>query len=167
MAAGGDGLTGIVVRVDDRLIHGQILFGWAVRWPADEVWLGSDTVSENIAERELYTNEIAKYCEGGVLPVSSLISRFSGFIGQDRRILLVVASCKDAAEIVDNGVPIKEIQIGNLSDSPDRTIEAGRLKLSPSEIELLESLANNSVAVVDREFPASIPISLLDSIAGR
>ena len=59
----------ILYRVDERLIHGQVVVGWSNRLKIDQIVLVNDQVSSNPWERELYLACVTPEIKTVILPV--------------------------------------------------------------------------------------------------
>ncbi|MBS1261244.1 MAG: PTS system mannose-specific EIIAB component [Calditrichaeota bacterium] len=146
-------LTGLVVRVDDRLIHGQILYGWAHAW-ADEVWLANDRVAGDDHERALYEEQIAGL-DGGVITVDQAIARYGRRECGDRRCLLILARCDDLRRIVEAGAKPSEIHLANLGEEEGRVRVAETVALSAEDIRILRRLRDEGHTICLRKLPQS------------
>ena len=49
-----------LLRIDDRLIHGQVVIGWVTHLNTKEIILCDDSVAENEWEKELYLSCVPK-----------------------------------------------------------------------------------------------------------
>jgi len=153
-------LDGLVVRVDDRLIHGQILYGWIPVWKADQVWLADDYVANNEDEKKIYSGQLSGSIEGGVLNIRDAIKRFTGSSDKKCRILLIVKSCEDLAELIKGGLCPNEAHLGNISSSKNRKSFNENVALGNKEEAILKTLYDKGIEVVIRDLPGSEPISL-------
>jgi len=151
-------LNGLVLRVDDHLIHGQILYGWVHGWPTDEVWLVSDRVANDPGEAALYRDLLEGVSPGGILTINAAIEQFGGTTPHDQRILMILESCGDLARLISGGVVPKEAHLGNLAGTPDRRRISPSVALGPQDLNTLDEIQRSGVVVMLRDLPSSTPV---------
>lgn len=114
----------VMTRIDERLIHGQ-----------GQLWVKSLGVNTCIvANDEASNDQMAQTLMKTVIPQSVAMRFFSiqktidiiSKASPQQTIFLVVKDCQDAQKLIVGGVPIKEINIGNIHNS------AGKEKVSRS-----------------------------------
>ncbi len=146
----------MLVRVDDRLLHGQIVCAWVPYLKATSLVVASDD-----AAGDSLASEIMESCghEGLKVHVESVAeaSRDTGFSGVER-VILVVGDIKDAMRVYDGGLKFSSINIGNVHH------EDGGRRLSPSVMldaadeEMLERFKSLGVEIDIRDVPASASV---------
>jgi mannose/fructose/N-acetylgalactosamine-specific phosphotransferase system component IIB len=146
-------LNGLVMRVDDRLFHGQILYGWAKGW-ADEVWLAHDIVNDNPVERSLYEEQM-EGVKGGILSIDEAIQRYQECGCKVHRCLLIVASCGDLKRLIDGGAVPGEIHLANLGEGEGKTGIAESVNLSKEDCDILRTLQEDGFSICLRKLPQS------------
>lgn len=146
----------ILVRVDDRLLHGQIVCAWVPYLKATSLVVASDG-----AAGDSLASEIMESCghEGLKVHVESVeeASRAKGISGTER-VILVVGDIKDAMRIYEGGIKFPSINIGNVHH------EDGGRRLSPSvtldnaDEEMLERFKSLGVEIDIRDVPAGASV---------
>ena len=63
----------ILFRIDDRLIHAQVVVGWGGKLSPDRIILADDTVSAEDWERELFTSAAEPDFKATVLPLAKIL----------------------------------------------------------------------------------------------
>lgn len=160
MAERHERLSGLVVRVDDRLVHGQIVFGWGQSWPADEIWLVDEDVAGDPTQRALYAEQLRGLPRGGILTVEEAAQRFSGRTETGRNVLLVVRTLEAVEALLDRGLRPAEVHLGNVGRGEGRSQVSENVALSPDEIERAGRFAARCGRVVIRSLPVSPPIPI-------
>ena len=113
----------VQTRIDNRLVHGQVGMTWVNSNGCNLVVVVNDEVADDKIQQELM---------GMILPESVGIRFFSvkdaiiklPKASSKQHIFLVLRSPKDALELVNGGIPVNEINIGNLH------FEEGKVKLT-------------------------------------
>lgn len=153
MVAQPEDLSGLVVRVDDRLFHGQILYGWARGW-AEEVWLAHDVVATNLEERTLYEEQM-EGLKGGIISIDDAIQRYQECGCKVTRCLLIVGNCTDLKRLIDGGAKPGEIHLANLGAGNDKVAIAESVYLSKQDQDIIRELQNQGFSICLRKLPQS------------
>lgn len=105
------------MRIDDRLLHGQVLAGWVQPLGIRHVVIANDAVAEDKLQVELYRAVVPVGLKLDVLPLNKAGELRTG--GEETMIL--VSSPADARRLVEAGVTPDVVNIGGLHQSPGRT----------------------------------------------
>lgn len=105
----------VMTRIDERLIHGQGQL-WVKALGVNTVIVANDAVSTDPMQQTLMTTVIPKTVKMrfySIEKVCEIISKAN----PAQTIFLVVKDTKDALRLVQGGVPVKEINIGNIHNA--------------------------------------------------
>ena len=148
----------VLARVDDRLLHGQVLEGWAPHVQADTIAVVSDSVyleKDRCRLMELITPEHIHF---EVLPLAYLeefLSRYG-----DSRILLLFAGLDEVMSVFEAGVDLGSINIGNLHNIKGGTEVTPSVFLNSQDLEMIRRLVQKGIVVEAREVPAGTAVDL-------
>ena len=101
-----------LVRVDDRLLHGQVLLGWAAAFAPQRILLAHDEVAGDAERRSLYLSLAEGDYEIAVERVDAAAAALA--LAVTPRTLCVVGSAADARRLVELGAPVRSIQLGGM-----------------------------------------------------
>ncbi|MBI1911847.1 MAG: PTS sugar transporter subunit IIB [Deltaproteobacteria bacterium] len=148
----------IVVRVDDRLLHGQIICAWVPFANADSLLVASDEAASDSLVSDIIE---ACGCKGLSVYVKSIedsVRYVSDTDEADERIILITGDLHDAMRIYEKGMRFTSLNLGNIHHE-----ENGR-KITPSIIvnqedeEIIGRFESLGVKIEIRDVPASKPI---------
>lgn len=156
-------MEGIVhVRIDARMIHGQVAAFWSNALRVNRIMVANDKVAED---------EITKSALRMVAPAgmrTSLISlekaaaniKAGKYAGQ--RVLLILTSPVDAVKLMDMGLDIKSINVGNMSKR-ENTVQIKRsVSVTPEEVEAFYELDKRGVELTSIMVPDEPKSYILD-----
>jgi len=150
----------VLVRVDCRLIHGQIVETWVPHTGANCLLVAND---------ELVANEILKSVMEIAVPpgihvvfcrVEEVRGVLSGIDRKGEKAILLCATFRDALDIFHQGVRFSTLNIGNLHYA------AGKVEIAPSvyftreDFEAVHCLSHLGVAVTVKATPFEAGTSL-------
>jgi len=151
---------GLILRVDNRLLHGQVLLGWGEGWPADEIWLVSDRIVSDSLECELYTDAIPGNIDGGVLSLNEAAEKWRSLPEVDTNILVVLESISDLLLLLEKGMMPIEAGLGNQEVHKGKHVYLKELRLDNDDLEVLEKVCSIGIPLVIRPLPHSVAIEV-------
>ncbi|WP_424245114.1 mannose/fructose/N-acetylgalactosamine-specific phosphotransferase system component IIB [Elusimicrobium posterum] len=138
-------------RVDDRLIHGQIVQGWLPKLNVEEIVLAVgkiDPLQSTLMRMSLPD-------EYGLQILS--IPKASAYIAQsDKKIFLLMREVETAYELIELGAEIKELNIGGLHYRDGRDKILDDVYISPDEKILLKDIYSRGIVIDGRSVPNEI-----------
>lgn len=151
----------VLFRVDERLIHGQVVVGWGERLNMDRIVVVDDDLSASAWEQELY-------CLGVPPPVDALFASVEDaardlprWREETRRIVILVRDVATLGRLAAAGVLGKEeINLGGIHFSPGRERVLPYLFLSPDEREELRRIAASGAEITARDLPGTRAVDL-------
>lgn len=158
----------VLYRVDERLIHGQVVVGWGSELHPDEIVVVDDELAASAWEQELYAmglpDELATTFESVAEARARLKDRRSG----KRRLLLLtrnVATMRRLAE--DGAMRGEEVNIGGIHYAPGREPVLPYVFLSQGEMSELQALEREGVHLSARDLPDARRVELKEMLKGQ
>ena len=157
-----------LVRVDNRLVHGQVLEAWVPALSAQGILVADDEVAGNALARAAMSLAIPKKVAFRIAPLADAAAmlRPGGTGAPGPRTVLLMRNVRDAVALRERGVLLPHLNLGNVHFSPGREHVTPTVYLDSGEIEALEQLGATGTEIEARAVPAEAPVSL-PTIAGR
>jgi mannose/fructose/N-acetylgalactosamine-specific phosphotransferase system component IIB len=143
----------VLVRVDCRLIHGQIVETWVPHTGANCLLVANDDLVGNPVLRSVMEMAVPPGIHAVFCRVNEVGSVLTEVDRQGERAILLCASFGDALSIFRRGVRFSTLNIGNLH------YEAGKVEITPSvyfareDFEAVDCLSHQGVSVTVRATP--------------
>ena len=150
----GDGKLKInLVRIDSRLLHGQVATAWAPMSKAERIIVASDEVAEDDLRKSLIVQAAPAGVKAHVLPLFKLekISKDPRF--GETSVFILFENPQDALRAVEAGVPIEEINVGSMAHSEGKTMVNKVLSMDKDDVETFEKLRDHGVKFDVRKVP--------------
>lgn len=147
-----------VFRVDDRLIHGQVVLGWGQPLNAGFIVLVDDAVVASDWERELYRMGTPPQMDLFFESVESAAHRLTDFQGRADVGILLTADVATMERLTAAAPGIPVVTIGGLHHRAGRTHRLSYVFLSPDDEAAIRAMAGRGVTVVAQDVPASSPV---------
>lgn len=108
----------IMTRIDERLIHGQGQL-WVKSLGCNTVIVANDAASNDPMQQTLMKTVVPKSVAMRFFSIQRVIDVIAK-ANPAQSILIVVKDTKDALALVRGGVPITEINLGNIHNAPGK-----------------------------------------------
>jgi len=148
----------VLARVDDRLLHGQVVEGWTPHVRADTIVVASDTVCLEKDRCRLMQLIVPEHITFKVVPFRELRGLLDSTSGA--RVLLLFAALEDVLKALENGVDLESVNVGNLHNVKGGTEVTPSVYLNSSDLEAVRRLVQKGIGVVAREVPGGTSVDL-------
>ena len=143
----------VLYRVDERLIHGQVVVGWGNSLKFDRVVLVNDQVASNAWERELYLACVPPEIKATILSVDEAAEKMlqKGF--ERERTVVLVDSPADILRLMEKGVKIESLNVGGIHSRRGRKKILPYLFLGEEEVSAFKKIISGGVKCECRDVP--------------
>jgi len=154
-----------ICRIDDRLIHGQVVVGWGQPLDVKFIVLVDDEVATSDWEQELYRLGVSPGMDVYFETVASAADRFAALAADGRVGLLLTKDIETMERLVARVPAIRTINLGGLHARAGRRPKLRYVFLSPEEEQGLRALAARGITITAQDVPATRPIPIDDLLA--
>ena len=119
-------------RIDDRLIHGQVVTTWVNKYQVEQIIVVNDKVAGDAIQKNILTMAAPQ----GIKVHAFGVKQFADITKTNpikRRTMLLFTNSIDVNELVKNGVEIKELNIGGMRYQDGREQLTKTLSVTPEE----------------------------------
>ncbi len=150
-------------RVDDRLIHGQVVVAWGAALRFERLVVVDDGAAADPWERDLL-GSAAPDAEVRVLTVADGAAAWAAEAAARGRAMLIVRDLATARALVEAGAAVPAFTIGGLHYAPGRTKVAESVYLDDADRAHARALLARGVRLEVQEVPAARarPLASLD-----
>lgn len=110
----------VLVRVDDRLIHGQVAVGWTRTVGATHIVVANDEVAVDPTQKMLLKMATPAGVKSSILSVEEAGKKLVEKAFKNDKVLLLVRDSKSLLKLLDLGVEFTEVNIGNVRTTEER-----------------------------------------------
>ena len=153
-------------RIDDRLIHGQVVVGWGQPLDLEFIVLVDDTVATSDWEQELYRMGVPPEMDVFFHTATDAVAAIPKYRADSRPGLLLTGDIATMRRLVDEA-GVTEVNVGGIHSGAGRTQRLRYVFLSPDEEVQLRELAARGAEVTARDVPGARPVTLVDLLAGN
>ncbi len=153
-----------VFRIDDRLIHGQVVEAWVPHLKTDEIVVVSDEIAADEMRRMIMRFSTP---EGVGLKILGIEEAFRYLNGAPAaaNILVLLPGLKEAADMISKGLKIRSLNIGGMHYSAGKNFSIGKaIFLSEEDRGYLKFISGAGVELEGRGVPTDRPIDLMEAL---
>lgn len=143
----------ILYRVDERLIHGQVVVGWGNSLKFDRVVLVNDQVASNAWERELYLACVPPEIKAIILSVDEATEKILQIGFEEERTVVLVDSPFDILRLMEKGLKIRSVNVGGIHSGMGRKKILPYLFLGEEEVSAFKKIISSGVRCECRDVP--------------
>lgn len=140
-------------RIDGRLIHGQVANLWIPKLQIDRVIVVDDKISENQIEKSGLRLATPTGVNLSVLTVDRAIKQLNDERYGEQKLFIVAKSPVTFLKLIEGGVPIKLINVGNMSQTDDTMRITNSINVLESDITCFKKIAELGTKLVSQMVP--------------
>jgi mannose/fructose/N-acetylgalactosamine-specific phosphotransferase system component IIB len=154
-------------RIDDRLIHGQVVVGWGQPLDIGFIVLVDDEVAASDWEQELYRMGVPPGMDVYFSTVETAARDHGRYASDPRAGILLTGDIATMARLAERVPGIRAVNVGGIHHRPGRTQRLRFVFLTADEERALRALAGRGVVITAQDVPAARPLSLEDTLDGK
>lgn len=141
------------VRIDGRLIHGQVANLWTTKLGINRIMVVDDGVTTNAIEKSGLKLATPAGVKLSILSIEKSAANILAGKYDSQRLLIIAKKPDRLLRLVELGVPIKKINVGNMSQSDDSKSITRSINVIEEDIENFKKLDENGVELVSQMVP--------------
>jgi len=143
----------VLTRIDDRLIHGQVMTAWVKQTKATRIIIIDDVVAKDDFMKKVLTMAAPPGIKVEVYNVYEASDNLKKQSLPHENLILLVKIPQTVDRLIDNGIDIKNVVLGGMGASPSRKKFYKNISVSEDEREAFKRLINKGVKVNIRIVP--------------
>lgn len=152
-----------LVRIDDRLIHGQVAFAWIKFANAKYLVVADDVVVKDSMQQMLLRLAAPKTVSLQMLSLNDSIKFCEEH--ENDSIFLIVRNPENMLKLVEGGLKISEINLGNISLSKSELPRKTLLKnihVTEQDVTCLRTIADKGINIYIKLIPEDHPMNAIE-----
>lgn len=155
-------------RVDDRLIHGQVVVGWGAQLGLDVIAVVDDDLSRSEWEQDLYRAGLPEGVEALFTGVDEAVELIPAWESSAATAFVLTRDIDSMRRLAERGVLADiEINLGGLHSGPGRERVLPYLFLSDVDRAELRRLQNADVRVSAQDVPSARRVGLTELLEAK
>ena len=147
-------MSWILHRVDDRLIHGQVVIAYGQRLQPKRIWVVDDAAAASHWERSLLLSA-APGVEVRVVTIAEAAIAYAAEAGEPGGAFLLVRDLAAALALVEAGAPVPNLNLGGLHYAPGKSKVNEYIYLDEQDRSAARALLAHGVTLEVQDVPAT------------
>lgn len=152
-----------LTRIDDRLIHGQVVTAWMKYTAARKVIVIDDQVVKDEFMVSVLEMAVPKGVEINIFSGEQAVSRLQEKLTVPTIILVKGPGILNY--LIDNGVPLLSVDLAGMGAKPDRSVLHKNISINKSEKEEFQKLLNRGVDLYLQVMPTDKKIDMAELLS--
>lgn len=142
-------------RVDNRLVHGQVIETWLPYSDARSIVVGNDELAQDPLQQEIIKLAVPQGVEISFSTIAGILEQVSRIHNKrySKDIFLLFHSCEDAKAAFEAGVNFHALNIGNLHYAPGKRQICDHIALSQDDMHCLRFFQDKGIRLDFRCVP--------------
>lgn len=153
-----------VVRIDDRLIHGQIVQGWLKVIEVNKILLISDEVADDKMQQILLSMAMPSNVQLVMKNIKDASYELSNDVYDKDKLMVLFSNPQDIVKMLENGVKFKSINVGGMHFSHGKTQILKNLSVDKQDVISFLKLIENNIELESRILPADERHNIMEDI---
>ncbi len=143
----------LLTRIDNRLVHGQVGVTWTKSLGANLILVANDQAAEDPLQQKLMSTTAESSGAGIRFFTLEKTIKIIGRAADRQHIFIVVKTPADCRKLIEGGVPIKEVNVGNMHFAQGKTEITKKVYADAQDKEDLLFIANHGVKIYVEDYP--------------
>ena len=147
-------MDGIVhIRIDARMIHGQVAVMWSNYLRVNRIMVANDAVSEDEITKSALRMVAPTGMRTSLISLETAAKNIVSGKYKGQRVMMILTTPIDALKLMDLGVDIKSINVGNMSQRENTTQIKKSISVTKEEVKAFHKLMDKGVEITSIMVP--------------
>jgi len=143
----------VLLRVDDRYIHGQITAKWMQRVNGQAIWVVSDALGKNPVLKSLQESLAPPGSKVKISSVNEALKECASVDKGDERVVLLVASPEDALTVMKNGIGVDHVNVGQMGFKHGKKQVSKTVSVDANDVKAFKEIIKMGVRLEYQQLP--------------
>jgi len=153
-----------MIRIDERLIHGQVAYLWTKHLNLDRILVANDSVAKNEIQKTSLVMAAGDKVKASIVEVKDAIDILNDERINNLKVLVLVNNPQDALFICQNVMGIPKVNVGNYGrvsgKIKDKKTITDNLYVENSDISLFKKIIDLNIPLEYQLVPDNTPLDL-------
>lgn len=157
----------VLVRIDDRLVHGQVVVGWGLLLKPDRIILCSDSIANSSWEKDIYmaAETAAPYpLTISVMSQNETLLFLNGDVLEKEKIILLIEYPQELLHLLKNGLKIEKVNVGGMHYKQGKRRLASYIFVDDQDISSFKEISNMNIELEGKDVPTAKKINIIEVI---
>lgn len=149
----------VLYRIDDRLIHGQVMTAWTKVYNSTNILCADDETAKNEMICSIMKLAVPSDFQLEILTVNQAIDAIKA-LPENKRTIVLAKSPATMLALAEAEISMKELNVGNMGQGPGRKAVVRSTQVSPEELKQLQKIETLGIKVYFQSYPDGKSVNL-------
>lgn len=151
-------------RIDGRLIHGQVANLWATKLNIGRFIVIDNEVAQSDIDKQALKLATPAGIKLSVLPVEKAANNINNGKYDSQRVMVIAKRPDRFVELVNNGVKIEELNVGNMSQTNETRSVTNSINITDEDVNNFKLLQEKGVNIISQMVPNNKSVDFMSLI---
>ncbi|UAS07386.2 PTS sugar transporter subunit IIB [Staphylococcus pseudintermedius] len=151
-------------RIDGRLIHGQVANLWATKLNIGRFIVIDNEVAQSDIDKQALKLATPARIKLSVLPVEKAANNINNGKYDSQRVMVIAKRPDRFVELVNNGVKIEELNVGNMSQTNETRSVTNSINITDEDVNNFKLLQEKGVNIISQMVPNDKSVDFMSLI---
>ena len=147
-------MEGIIhIRIDDRLIHGQVAAFWSNILQATRIMVINDQVANDELQKKVLRMAAPTGIATSIITKEKAFANISAGKYSGQKVMVIFKNPEDILDLVEMGLPIKHVNVGNMGAKENTRAIKKSVNVTDEDIAAFEALGEKGVQLTAQMVP--------------
>ncbi len=142
-----------LLRIDDRLIHAQVVLGWGRDIRPDRILIADDMIAESDWEKKLYMMAASPDIKVSVLSLKDAVDQIEGGVFDREKVILLVKGPREMLWLIESGLQADEVNVGGMHYSEGKMKVLENVYIDENDRDALREMVKRGITLEARALP--------------
>jgi len=140
-------------RVDDRLIHGQVVEGWARPLSVTTIIVANDRIANDASQKLIFEFAVPPEIKTIFSTIDNMTNELPLIENESSRTIILFSTIDDVYKLVDNGFKLDKLNLGGMRSVENKMKLSQTVFVSTTEIKILNMLLKKGIDINIQSVP--------------
>ncbi len=136
----------VFYRIDDRLVHGQVMTGWTKIYKTQRIFVVDDKTAADPFLCQVMQMSMPTDYDVNILTLEDAATAIQND-PPDKRTMVLTKTPDVMLGLIERGIQMAELNVGGMGYLPGRRVVLKNIQITPQEFEVLKQIAAHKVRV--------------------
>jgi PTS system mannose-specific IIB component len=157
----------VLTRIDDRLIHGQVVEGWLKNIVVGHIAIISKEVAADKMQQVLFSIAVPKSIKVSALGVEEAVTKYKESFFDNDNFMLLLSTPQDVLKLIEGGVRLDSVNVGGMHFTPGKKQILKALSVDESDIKALMAIHKMGVKLEGRVLPGDDMLDIVEILTKK
>jgi mannose/fructose/sorbose-specific phosphotransferase system IIB component len=151
----------VLARIDDRLIHGQVVVGWVKTLGADHLVIVSDEIARDDKQKKLYEMVVPSHLKVSFLDFANAAQWLNSVYSEKDRVILLFSRPRDVVSLLNKKCKLSKVNVGGMHYVVGKKEIYKSVFVDDEDVDCLKDIASRKIVLEAQAAASDEPVDII------